>query len=196
MNLLAKREDRTLELRLTNPEQREQSKILHRLRLLSIAGYSLVECTDMISRKDRADRPRFVSKRILSRMEDSSVKRLSDSSSDFLKTCGALSHIVYLYAYDEVLKLEGRESLEGILRETYRRCLHLLDQLGVTPSQGLKQARGVQTITQTYRYCSESLRLSSEEIRDVLFRVGYDSEIDPFVRGAVCGAQWKLTYGR
>ncbi|MBW9233900.1 hypothetical protein JQK62_16655 [Leptospira santarosai] len=245
LNLLAKREDRTLELCLTNPEQREQSKILHRLRLLSIAGYSLVECTDMISRKDIGDVKEkwkivmttefrtscieasryggtlseaaagFLNRRIrletdpeivasclveaalagIGRYSSFLLKRLSDSirtSSDFLKTCGALSHIVYLYAYDEVLKLEGRESLEGILRETYRRCLHLLDQLGVTPSQGLKQARGVRTITQTYRYCSESLRLSSEEIRDVLFRVGYDSELDPFVRGAICGAQWKL----
>ncbi|EMO28374.1 hypothetical protein LEP1GSC170_0222, partial [Leptospira interrogans serovar Bataviae str. HAI135] len=48
MNLLAKRETIILELNLMNQEQREQSKILHRLYLLEIAGYTFLEGTDMI----------------------------------------------------------------------------------------------------------------------------------------------------
>ncbi|TQE56221.1 hypothetical protein FFZ96_10510 [Leptospira borgpetersenii] len=55
MNLWAKRENKILELLLMNSEQREQSKVLHCLRLLGIAGYSLVESTDMIARKDLGD---------------------------------------------------------------------------------------------------------------------------------------------
>ncbi|EKR98395.1 hypothetical protein LEP1GSC125_1972 [Leptospira mayottensis 200901122] len=245
MNLLAKREKKILELRLMNSEQREQTKVLHCLRLLGIAGYSLLENTDMISRKDLGDVKEkwniiqdkefhsscieaaryggtlseaatgFLNWRIrfetdpeiaasclidaalagIGRCSTFLLKQLSEiipNAFDFIRVCGALNHIVYLYAYDEVLKLENRESLKGVLRETYQRCLNLLDRLGVTSSQGLEQAQGIRTIVQTYQYCSESLELSLEEIRDVLFRVGDDSEIDPFVRGAVCGAQWKL----
>ncbi|WP_061298248.1 DUF5682 family protein [Leptospira borgpetersenii] len=245
MNIWAKRENKILELRLMNSEQREQSKVLHCLRLLGIAGYSLVENTDMIARKDLGDVKEkwnivqdkefhsscieaaryggtlseaaagFLNQRIrletdpeiaascliesalagIGRYSTFLLKQLSEiipNAFDFIRVCGALNHIVYLYSYDEVLKLEGRESLKGILRETYRRCLNLLDRLGATSSQGLEQARGIWTILQTYQYCSESLELSLEEIRDVLFRVGDDLKIDPFTRGAVCGAQWKL----
>ncbi|WP_061249443.1 DUF5682 family protein [Leptospira alstonii] len=245
LNLMAAQEVRTLKLRLADPEQREQSKVLHRLYLLGIVGYTLVKGTDMIARNDIDDvkeewkiamQVEFYSSCIeasrygaslseaaagvlnarirleidpelaaaclvdaalagLGKHSSFLLKQLSNmifGACDFIKTCTALRHILYLYAYDEILKLEGKESLKSVLREIYRRCLNLLDRLGVTSFQGLDQAKGVQTILQTYQYCAESLKLSAEEIRDVLLRVGADSEIDPFVRGAVCGAQWKL----
>ncbi|EMY79534.1 hypothetical protein LEP1GSC060_2419 [Leptospira weilii serovar Ranarum str. ICFT] len=244
-NLMAEREVRTLKLRLMNPQQREQSKILHRLNLLGIVGYTLVKGADMIARNDLGDvqeewkiimetefhsscieASRYgatlseaaagvLNRRIrletdlevgatclvdaalagLGKHLTFFLKQLSEMipiSCDFLNTCSALDHIAYLYSYDEILKLEGKESLKEILKEIYRKCLHLLDQLGVTSSQGLEQAGGVGTIVETYERCSTSLELSLEEIRDVLLRVGADSEVDPFVRGAVSGAQWKL----
>ncbi|UOG56051.1 DUF5682 family protein [Leptospira noguchii] len=245
MNLLAKRETIILELNLMNQEQREQSKILHRLYLLEIAGYTFLEGTDMISRKDLEkirekwnisikaefhssciEASRYgatlseaaagvLNQRIHSETDpelaticlvDAALaglgkhltfllKQFSDIisiSGNFLKMCIALKHISYLYKYDEVLILEGKESLEGIFRESYLRCLNLLDRLGATSSEGLEQAKGVQTIVETYQYFSESLKLSLEEIRDVLSRVGTNSELDAFLRGAVCGGQWKL----
>ncbi|EMJ90517.1 hypothetical protein LEP1GSC198_1089 [Leptospira kirschneri str. JB] len=240
LNLSAKRETRILELNLTDSEQREQSKVLHRLYLLEIAGYTFLEGTDMISRKDLEkikkkwnisrkaefhssciEASRYgatlseasagvLNQRIRSETDpelaaiclvDAALaglgkhltfllKQFSDIISiagDFLRMCSALKHISYLYKYDEIIILENRESLEGIFRENYLRCLNLLDRLGATSSDGLKLAKGVQTIVQTYQYFAESLELSLEEIRGVLSRVGTDVKIDPFVRGAVFG---------
>ncbi|WP_061278562.1 DUF5682 family protein [Leptospira interrogans] len=240
LNLLAKRETRILELNLTDLEQREQSKVLHRLYLLEIAGYTFLEGTDMISRKDLEkirekwnismktefhssciEASRYgatlseaaagvLNQRIRSEIDpelaaaclvDAALaglgkhltfllKQFSDIipiAGDFLKMCSALKHISYLYKYDEVIILENRESLEGIFRESYLRCLNLLDRLGATSSDGLKLAQGVQTIVQTYQHFAEPLKLSLEEIRGVFSRLGIDLKIDPFVRGAVCG---------
>ncbi|WP_061218115.1 DUF5682 family protein [Leptospira weilii] len=246
-NLLAKRETRTFELDLSQSEQKVQSRILHRLDLLKIAGYSLTKRADAIARKDRDDvREKWeismqtdfhascieasrygstlseaaagvLNRRIRTETDlelaaaclvDAALaglgkhtafllKRLSELipiESDFLKVCAALEQISYLYVYDEILKLEKRENLAGILRETYQRSLNLLDRLGATSSQGLEQARSVNIVVRTYEYFSESLTLSSDEIEGILSRISADSEIDPFVRGAVCGARWKLNF--
>ncbi|MBM9502818.1 hypothetical protein JWG44_21425 [Leptospira sp. 201903071] len=247
-NILSEKETRTLELDLLQPEQKKQSRILHRLNLLKIAGYGLLKHTDTFSRKDHEDIKEewkismeadfhascieasryggtlseasigILNHRISSEMDlELATECLADAAlaglgkhltfllkrllemipleSDFLKITSVLERIVHLYTYDEILKLEGRKGFEEIVREAYLRSLNLLDRLGVTSSEGLEQARGINTVIHTYEYFSESLALSPDEIEGVLSRAGAESEIDPFVRGAICGGRWKLNFG-
>lgn len=111
---------------------------------------------------------------------------------DFPATAMVLDNLLYLYSYSAELELENRESMTDLLLETYRRCLYLLENLGVSAQGDKRYVDGVGCIAAVYERCGASLGLTPEETGEVFRRVREDREQSPGLRGAAAGALLSL----
>jgi hypothetical protein len=116
------------------------------------------------------------------------------TSSDFSATAMALDNLLYLYCYDTVLELEKRDSLAGLLSETYRRCLYLLENLGIISESDKRYVEGIQCMVAVYERCAVLLALSPEETGSVFKRVNEDRKQSPMMRGAAAGVLWSQKF--
>ncbi|MDP4179524.1 MAG: DUF5682 family protein [Bacillota bacterium] len=111
---------------------------------------------------------------------------------DFPATTMALDNLLYLYSYNIVLELENRESMTNLFLETYRRCLYLLENLGVSAQGDKYNVDGVRCIYAVYERCSGALGLTLEETGGVFRRVKEDLAQSPMLRGAAAGVLLSL----
>ncbi|HEX3029083.1 MAG TPA: DUF5682 family protein, partial [Clostridia bacterium] len=111
---------------------------------------------------------------------------------DFPATTVVLDNLLYLYSYNTVLELENHESMTGILLETYRRCLYLLENLGASAEGDKRYVDGVRCMVAVYERCAVSVGLTLEETGSVIRRVKEDREQSPMLRGAAAGALLSL----
>ncbi|KNY26893.1 DUF5682 family protein [Pseudobacteroides cellulosolvens] len=111
---------------------------------------------------------------------------------DFPATTMVLDNLLYLYSYNTVLELENRESMTDLFIETYRRCLYLLENLGVSAQGDKRYVDGIRGIAAVYERCAGSLGLTLEETGGVFKRVKEDREQSPMLRGAAAGTLLSL----
>lgn len=237
---------RVAELTLNEAVGRARSRVLHRLRLLRVAGFELLDGTDMRSRDDLSSvwerwairwSPDFEAtgieaarygptlaeaaaallaeraggiERDIARAAEllvdaalaglgtqtaelcAALEPLVRSGGDFLAMAQALEHLLYLYHYDTVLEMEHRENLAGILRETWQRCLWLLESLGRLIGKDRELLRAMQGIVETFERCDGKLGLAGTELSGVLARVEADGGQTALLRGAAAGVLWTL----
>jgi hypothetical protein len=111
---------------------------------------------------------------------------------DFFAVTGALSHLLYLYRYDEVLGTSDRAEIGHLLQETFNRSLWLLESLGQLQGKDQELLQGTKALLETFDRCSTSLTLNRIALLDVLQRVSTDRLQNPLLRGAASGALWGL----
>lgn len=112
--------------------------------------------------------------------------------SDFFGVAAALSHLLYLYRYDELLGAAGRGDIAGLLAETFTRSLWLLETLGQIQGRDQALLRSIRALVQTFEACGTALGLDRENLVEVLRRASGDDAQQPLVRGATMGALWTL----
>src|SRR5262249_38101152 len=195
---------REIELVLDNEADRPSSQLLHRVRLLEIAGYHRPAGTDRASRDEMvtiwerwriAWSPDFEARCIEAARYGASladaaaavlgeraagierdagraavllldaalagltelawalrerVAELIRGEGDFFSLTAALSHLLYLYRYDSVLRTTGSQSMGVLLREAYDRSLWLLESLGQTGGRDREVIDGVFALRETF----------------------------------------------
>jgi hypothetical protein len=237
---------RDVRLDLLVPADRAKTALLHRLRLLAVAGFAKTSGTDFVARGEMAevweswalawspdfDATAIEAARYGPTVADAAVARLTEDAGrigrsaekaavllldaaladlhplavelhhrvasvirqdgEFLSVARALSHLLYLYRYDEVLGAHGRGDLGAVLSETFARALWLLEILGQLGGGELDVLDGVRTLVETFDRCEALAGISREAFTDVLTRVQADGSQLPMVRGAALGALWTL----
>ncbi len=113
---------------------------------------------------------------------------------DFPAITAVLDNLLYLYSYETVLEPEYRETMTGLFLETYRRCLYLIENLGVTSQGDKSYVDGVRCMVAVYERCAGPLGLTSEETGEVYRRVNEDREQSAMLRGAAAGARWSQKF--
>lgn len=223
-----------------------KSRLLHRLRLLSIGGVKLIGGTDFIDRRDLVEpcevwelilTPDFEStcieaSRYGTTLMDAASARLVEvastsefnaaeaakllveacragidtlstdllgrmeamiaEESEFVVATEALSHLHYLYYYDETLGTKRSMSIAKPLADCFTRGLWLLDALGQKLSNDRKTIVGIRNIQEVMQRSSECLVEDREDLQRTLYRVLADTQKHASVRGSVTGMLWNL----
>jgi hypothetical protein len=111
---------------------------------------------------------------------------------DFFSATAALSHLLYLYRYDEVLGTAKNSDVGQLLKEAFVRSLWLLESLGQISDRSQALLAGIATILETFRGCHQALELNREAFVDIFQRISRDAQQTPLLRGATMGALWLL----
>ena len=237
---------REVELDLCDDGDRHRGRLLHRLRVLEIAGFARVDGTDFASRADLSrlwerwqiqwgpefDASSIEAARYGPTLAEAAANRLAEQAralersaekgallllqasladlnavaaalhaqlsvlvnedGEFLSVTAALSHLLYLYQFDETMNTRGRGDVGGILAGAFARGLWLLEVLGQMADVEGRAVRGVATLLDTFERCERLLGLDRAAFLDVLNRVAADRAQGPAVRGAAVGALWVL----
>ncbi len=235
-----------LRVELHGPSGIVKSRVLHRLRLLSIVGVKLVGGTDFVDRNDLVEpcevwelvqSPTFesscieaskygttlmdaTSARLLEIASDSALDAaqaakllveacqtgvdtlsadlltrmevLIAEESEFIVATEALSHLHYLYYYDETLGTKRSHSIAKPLADCFTRSLWLLDALGEKLSNDRKTVAGIGGIQEVMQRSLDCLVEDRDDIQRTLNRVLADTQKHASVRGAVVGMLWNL----
>lgn len=120
------------------------------------------------------------------------LAQLVRQAGEFLSVTAALSHLLYLYQFDEIMGTQGRADVGQILREAFARGLWLLEILGQMIDPDGRTVQGVGHLLHTFERCQTALSLNRAEFTDVLQRVASDRSQGPAIRGAATGALWIL----
>jgi len=233
-------------LDLLVPGDRSKSVLLHRLRVLGIAGFAKTSGTDFLARETMThvhetwaiawspefDATAIEAARYGAAVADAAAARLAESAGqidrsasqaaalmvdaaladihglaaelhaqvarlirqdgEFLIVTAALSHLLYLYRYDEALGSSGRGDLGKLLAEAFARGVWLLEILGQMGGEETHIVDGVRALVETFERCDTLLGLTRAEFVEVLKRVQNDTLQLPMVRGAAMGALWTL----
>ncbi|MEQ1830570.1 MAG: DUF5682 family protein, partial [Pirellula sp.] len=223
-----------------------RSRLLHRLRLLSIGGLKRVGGTDFIDRKDLMEpcevwelvqTPEFESScieasRYGTTLMDAASARLVEiastadlnaaeaakllveaclagidtlsadlltrmevmiaEESDFVVATEALSHLHYLYYYDETLGTKRSIAIAKPLADCFTRGLWLMDALGQKLANERKTVVGIRSVQEVMQRSPECLVEDREDVQRTLARVLADTQKHACVRGAVAGMLWNL----
>ncbi len=117
---------------------------------------------------------------------------LAHRTEEFLVAGEALSHLLYLYAYDRVLEFARKERLLPLIGALFERSLWLLESLGNPGAKARPYAEGVAGLVRVFERCREATEWSENDLEGVLSRVQADSHQHPMIRGAATGALWEL----
>jgi hypothetical protein len=237
---------REITLDLSLEPDRQRSRLLHRLQILGIAGFTRLGGTDFTSRNDLSRlwekwsmqwNPEFDSSAIEAArygptLADAAANRLTEQAralqrsaeqgailllrasladlnaiastlhaqlevlvnqdGEFLSVTAALSHLLYLYQFDETMATRGRADVGHILREAFSRGLWLLETLGQMIDPDGQTVRGVAHLLDAFERCEQTLALDRIEFFTVLNRVVQDRAQGAAIRGAALGALWVL----
>ena len=118
--------------------------------------------------------------------------RLIREDGDFFRLSRALGHLLYLFRYDEALGTAGSGEIAGLLRESFARCLWLLETLGQAGGRDKELLDGVRLLVGVVERAGNDLGLDPEELAVILQRAGADRSQSALLRGAAAGALWTL----
>lgn len=110
---------------------------------------------------------------------------------DFIALAAALTPLLALYRYDDVLGLTGQAEVGALLAEAYTRGLWLLESLGQV-NDHTTLLNGVSALVQTLERAGAALGLDPSQLISVFERVSRALTHSPLVRGATLGALWTL----
>lgn len=117
---------------------------------------------------------------------------LIQSDSDFFAVTSTLTHLLYLYSYDELLGIAEHAEIGYLLQVTFTRSLWLLESLGQVRDQDQQLLNAVKTLLGTLQRCDRTLNLDREAFVAVLTRTSQEQIQNPVLRGATIGALWVL----
>lgn len=107
--------------------------------------------------------------------------------SNFLTVAQALSRLLYLYRFDNVLGTLQQSDVGDILRSAFQRALWLLESLGVLEGEDQALLNGVRALLDTFERCAPVLNTSQQDFTDVFERVSKERMQTPVLRGATSG---------
>jgi hypothetical protein len=237
---------RDVELDLCAEPHRQRSRLLHRLRILHITGFTRADGTDFTSRADLSrlwerwriqwgpefDASAIEAARYGPTLAEAAANRLAEQAralersaengallllqasladlnavaadlharlaalvnedGEFLSVTAALSHLLYLYQFDETMGTRGRADVGRVLAGAFARGLWLLEVLGQVADVEGRAVRGVAALLDTFERCRQPLALDRAPFLDVLKRVADDRAQGAAIRGAAVGALWVL----
>jgi hypothetical protein len=117
---------------------------------------------------------------------------LIQSDSDFFAITRTLTHLLYLYSYDELLGIAENAEIGYLLQVTFTRSLWLLESLGQVRDQDQQLLNAVKTLLETMQRCDHTLNLNRAAFVAVLTRTSQEHSQNPVLRGATIGALWVL----
>jgi hypothetical protein len=111
---------------------------------------------------------------------------------DFLALARSLSHLLYLYRYDEILGTQKQSHIAQVLVAAFERGLWLFDSLGTTTGEDDRLLKGIGKLMEAYERSGPLLTHHRSAFVQVLDRVSQDVEQLPILRGGAIGALWLL----
>lgn len=120
------------------------------------------------------------------------LETLIRQESEFVAASRALGHLLFLFAYDEAFGTAQLPRVGALLRETFRRCLWLLDGLGQTTTGAKELLEALRTLLETHERAGDVLDGGGDELAQVLLRTEADPRKSPPVRGAAVGMLWTM----
>ncbi|MFM2431901.1 MAG: hypothetical protein RLZZ511_3114 [Cyanobacteriota bacterium] len=117
---------------------------------------------------------------------------LIHQESDFLALARSLSHLLYLYRYDEILGTQKQSHIAQVLVAAFERGLWLFDSLGTTIGEDDRLLKGIGKLMEAYERSGPLLTHHRSAFVQVLDRVSQDTAQLPILRGGAIGALWLL----
>ncbi|MCG8649611.1 MAG: DUF5682 family protein, partial [Pirellulales bacterium] len=128
----------------------------------------------------------------LSKVLIESIRQLIASEPNFVGASSSLSHLLYLFCFDEAFGTARLPRLRVLVSEAFTRSLWLLESLGKQiPSDG-SVLRGMHWMLETFRRAADLIEVTDDEFVSVLARVQSDERKPPQVRGAAAGTLWTI----
>ncbi len=110
---------------------------------------------------------------------------------DLGSVAAALSHLLYLHAWDDILGTRGSLETAGLLGEAWRRAVWLLEAGGPAQSER-NEIEAVRLIHNAALRAPEAVPHAMDDLLPVLARARGESHRSPAQRGACAGALWSL----
>lgn len=118
------------------------------------------------------------------------LTRLIREDADFHSVTNALNTLLYLYRYDDVLRVGNRATCAALLREAYQRGLWLLEAMAPASDCG-PVGEGIGLLRETLERCGSSLALDPAEFIQIFQRLAANA-VAAYMRGASAGVLWSL----
>ncbi len=113
---------------------------------------------------------------------------------DFFHLAKALNHLLYLFAFDEIVGAKQDDAVGEILGEAYNRSLFLFEGIGIVQDRDRDLIDAIGTLFHVLQRCEGEPFADVDHFADVFARSGGDDTQMPLVRGAALGALY--TQGR
>lgn len=131
----------------------------------------------------------------IEQMPKALLERLSEwiaKESEFAVVSQALSHLAYLYCYDETFGTKYSSDIGTVLSESFSRSLWLLESLGNVVANEAMALSGMRALQEVAQNVPDALEEDSNTIQQTLLRVHADSAKHPSIRGAAAGMLWNV----
>lgn len=128
-----------------------------------------------------------LSETLLSRLEE-----LIHEEGAFSEASESLSHLLYLYFFDEAFGTAHLPQVASLLGVAFERSLWLLELVGQASENDRGVLKGIQTIVDTHLRIDARSLVDTSELPIVLKRVEDDLHKPPQIRGAAAGARWAI----
>ena len=110
----------------------------------------------------------------------------------FTAATEALSHLLYMYCYDEALGTAQLAEVGNVLREAFVRSVWLLELLGDTADNDGQQVRGMRVLLETWMRAGNQLDFELSDFVKALQCTEQDSQKSATIRGAAAGILWTI----
>ena len=127
-------------------------------------------------------------------MADTLRERAADvihQDGDLASVATAMSHLLYLFAWDDALGARGSIETGMLLKEAFERAVWLLES-GSPAETSASEVDAVRLTRDVFERAEEPMKLDRVAFAAVLARVQADVERSPAQRGACAGALWSL----
>lgn len=111
---------------------------------------------------------------------------------NFFTVTQALTTLLNLYRFDELLSTQHHLEIGKLLKITFQRSWWLLESLGVLQEQDKEITAAIQTILNTFERCETFLNIDRQDFMAVFTRISVDDTQMPVLRGAANGVLWVL----
>lgn len=111
---------------------------------------------------------------------------------DFFHLSKALDHLLYLFAFDEIVGAKQDDQVGDILGEAYNRSLFLFEGIGVVQDRDRELTEAIGTLYHVLQRCEGEPFADPDHFADVFARTGGDDTQMPLVRGAALGALYTM----
>ena len=126
---------------------------------------------------------------------DEISERLSEivrEDNDFFHMAGALDHLLYLFAFDEIFGRQSLDRVGALLGQAYQRALWLFEGLGHVKDRDRDLIEAIGALFHTFERCQHEAFVDRDHFTELFGRTGADETQLPLVRGAALGAVFTI----
>jgi hypothetical protein len=131
----------------------------------------------------------------IDQMPKTLLQRLSEwiaKESEFVVVSQALTHLAFLYCYDNTFGTKYSSDIGNVLSVSFSRSMWLLESLGKTIVNEALAVSGLRALQEVARSVPDALAEDTATIQQTLLRVHGDPSKNPSIRGASAGMLWNM----